>query len=339
MVLMGPTLSILEHHRLGLTLRPVFIGQVILLETFSHPAYGYKDGEFVLALEEDEAITSDFISNYAKNLGKNIYINTEDFERMSEKTRGEITKLSRALSIGNAKKNATKHANLLSMQMETLYNNPFSDEILNNQFQSTKNLSGLLLNHRDLHKDLYHTMSKSNYHYTITQPLLSSIMLLSFFQTIGGFSDKEIQNLFLTSYFKDIGMSLIPREVFEKTNLTEFDMNLFAEHSQNSMQILNNRIPLSDSYLNMIKNHHFLNNKIQMMINGQTSSGSNEFMTGIESSMLSSLDILVAMTHERPYRSATSVFVALELLKKVLSDEYPQEFKALVIFLKKFYSL
>ena len=127
--------------------------------------------------------------------------------------------------------------------------------------------------------------------------------------------------------------------VFYKTNLTEFDMNLFAEHSQNSMQILNNRIPLSDSYLNMIKNHHFLNNKIQMMINGQTSSGSNEFMTGIESSMLSSLDILVAMTHERPYRSATSVFVALELLKKVLSDEYPQEFKALVIFLKKFYSL
>jgi HD-GYP domain-containing protein (c-di-GMP phosphodiesterase class II) len=44
------------------------------------------------------------------------------------------------------------------------------------------------------------------------------------------------------------------------------------------------------------------------------------------------------MTTERPYRKAMTSFKALELLKKVLSDEYPQEFKTLVFFLKNFFS-
>ena len=35
-------------------------------------------------------------------------------------------------------------------------------------------------------------------------------------------------------------------------------------------------------------------------------------------------------------RDPISTFKALELLKRVMSDEYPQEFKSLVVFLKKF---
>tara|TARA_Y100000768_G_scaffold388919_1_gene388701 strand:+ start:1561 stop:2574 length:1014 start_codon:yes stop_codon:yes gene_type:complete len=331
--------NFVHQHNLILSLRPVFIGQLILLESLDNPAYGFYDGEFVAVIDEDEPISSGLVSEYAKKYGKEIFIHQRDFSRIEEQTRSELTKLSRSLSVGPIKKNALKQTNLLSMQMENLYRNPFDDNILTTQFQSSKNLSGLLLNNRELPRDLFHNLSQSSYHYTIAQPLLSSIIYLSFIQSLGGFNEKEIQNLFLTSYFKDIGMSLIPKELFEKEILTEAEKKLFSNHANSSQEILDQRIPLSEAYLNMIKNHHHLNEKVFSLLQKELPSNSSEFMTGIESTLMSSLDILVAMTHERPYRKAVSPFEALELLKKLLSDEYPQEFKALVIFLKKFYSL
>jgi HD-GYP domain-containing protein (c-di-GMP phosphodiesterase class II) len=48
-------------------------------------------------------------------------------------------------------------------------------------------------------------------------------------------------------------------------------------------------------------------------------------------------DILVAMTSDRPYRKGMSLYQSLELIKKIMADDYPQEFKALVVFLKQFY--
>ena len=163
-------------------------------------------------------------------------------------------------------------------------------------------------------------------------------MLLSFIQSLKLFNDKEIEGLFLTSYFKDIGMSFIPREKFELANLNEFDQDLFAKHADNSMLILEGRVPLNNSQLNLIKNHHFLNFKIQNLINSQKIPEDDTYLTGVESMLVSALDILIAMTSERPYRKPMSSFKALELLKRVISDDYPQEYRALVVFLKKFLS-
>lgn len=331
--------TVVQKHRLPLSLSPVFIGQLLILDTINHPAYCFNNDCYQVVLNADEPVTSTFVSDYAQKFGTEIYIHEQDQESLLYKVKEEITKLSRSLSIGNIQKNATKHANLLSMQMETLYSDPFNDDLLTNQYQNSKNLSALLVNNPNIHKDLFLNISRSNYHYTITQPFLSSLMLLSFLKQLGGFSDKEIQNLFLTSYFKDIGMSFIPREKFELALLSDYDRRLFASHAENSMKILDQRVPFTNTQLNLIKNHHYLNYKIQSLISGKKLNAHNEEMlTGIESALLSSIDILVAMTHDRPYRKALTSYQALELLKKVLSDEYSQEFKILVMFLKKFYS-
>jgi HD-GYP domain-containing protein (c-di-GMP phosphodiesterase class II) len=222
--------------------------------------------------------------------------------------------------------------------MANLYNDPYNDELLTNQFQNSKNLGILLYNNRDIQKNIYHNLSKQKYHYTHKQPLLTSIMLLSYLQNLNLFSEAEIQTLFLTSYFKDIGMSFIPRDKFGLAVLSEFDKKLFADHAENSMKILEGRVPMNQTQLNIIKNHHYLNYKIQSMARGEDVIPDEEYLSGIESSLLASIDILVAMTTERPYRKAMTSFKALELLKKVLSDEYPQEFKTLVFFLKNFFS-
>ena len=104
------------------------------------------------------------------------------------------------------------------------------------------------------------------------------------------------------------------------------------------MEILKGRVPLSTAQLNLIKNHHYLNYKIQAIASGNEVFQDSEFLTGVESALLSAIDILIAMTSDRPYRKGLSSFQALELLKKVISDDYPQEFKALVFYLKNFMS-
>lgn len=279
-----------------------------------------------------------FIREYAQNYNKEIFLFEKDFQILKEKLREDLTKLTRSLSIGDISKNSSRHINLLTMQMGNLYKDPFNDELLNNQFQNSKNLSNFLLTNKSIHSDVYHNLKQQSYHYTLKQPLLSSIMVLSFLQTLGIFSDKENQEFFLSSYFKDIGMSFIPREKFELSHLTDFDKLLFSQHAENSMKILEGRVPLNQTQLNIIKNHHYLNHKIQALAAGKKFTSDAEFITGLESAMISAIDILVAMTNDRPYRDPVSFFKALELLKKVLADDYPQEFKALVVFIKNFLS-
>ena len=329
-------LSPLEKHRLSFQLKPIFIGQLLFVDSLEYPAFHYQEGEFKLILDAHEGITSQFVAEYAKNFSQNIFIYHEDFELLNSKLKEELTKLTRSLSIGNIQKNALKHTNLLSMQMGNLYNDPFNDELLSNQFQNSKNLSILMLQNKEMPKLLYHHLAESKYHFTVTQPLLSSFMFLSFIQSLKIFNERELEGLFLTSYFKDLGMSFIPREKFELAHLNQFDRNLFSDHAKNSMLLLDGRVPLSKNQLSLIKNHHYLNYKIQTLVQNELVEPEEKYLTGIESTLLSATDIITAMTSSRPYRQSISSFKALELLKKVISDEYPQEFKALVYFIKNF---
>jgi|SRR5690554_2870169 len=328
----------LEKHRLALKLKPVSIGQLSIIDSLRKSAYAYIDGEFVEALRPNEGITPDFIRNFARNTSSEIYVHSEDYAELTELLQEKLLRLTRSLSIGDPQKNGARHAHLISLQMANLYQDPFNDNLLSRQFQSSQNFGNLLLNNREIHRFIYQTVRRQSHHYTIAQPLLSSILLLSFLQSTGLFSEKETQGLFLTSYFKDIGMSFIPREKFELAHLNDFDKRVFSEHAENSMRILKGRTPLAPHQLELIKNHHYLNYKIQALVSNSKSAPEEELVTGLESAMLSALDILVAMTSDRPYRKAVSMFQALELLKRVLSDEHPQEFKSLVVFIRHFFS-
>ncbi len=330
-------LTLIEKSRLSLKLKPVFIAQLMMLDSLEKPAYSYRQGVFQKELEPNEGVSTNFISKYAQEISSEIFLHKIDYKRLNEKLNEEIIKITRSLSIGDPRSKGVKHTNLLSMQMANLYKDPFNDELLTNQFQSAKNFFNLLYQNKDIHKILYTNLVKQNHHYTVAQPLLSSILLVSFLQHTGMFSEKEIQNYFLTSYFKDIGMSLIPREKFELAHLNDYDKKLFSEHAANSRKLLNGRIPLNKTQLNIIENHHFLNYKIQALISDSFVIDQDKMLSGIESTLLSSIDIIVAVSSKRPYREPMSVFKALELLKKVISPEYPTEFKNLVVFLRHFF--
>jgi HD-GYP domain-containing protein (c-di-GMP phosphodiesterase class II) len=220
-----------------------------------------------------------------------------------------------------------KQSHLLSVQMSNLYQDPYNDDMLNSQFRSSKSLGAFLLNNKSIHKTLYNNITKQGHHYTVSQPLLTSILLLSFMQNLGSFNEKEIQNFFCVSYFRDIGMSLIPKEKYDTDKLTKEDEINLENHGKYSVEILKNRLSINLNYLNLINEHHFLDNERDTNI-----------VAGVESTIFCIIDMIVAMISKRPYRDEMSLFEALGKIRDLIADDYPYEYKALVIYLKRFYS-
>lgn len=328
-------LSISQRQKLALKLIPIFIARLSLVDSLEDKAYAYHDDIFKVVLDEDEIIFSDFIREYASTVGPKIFISNRDHEILKKVTSEELTKMTRALSIGDISKNSLRQSNLLTFQMDSLYSDPFDNVLLNNQLQGVQNLSNLIQNTENLDKNLYKSFDKLDHHYILKQPMVSSIMLISFLKEIKIFSDRENENLFLASYFKDIGMSFVSRETWDSSNLNEFDNDSLSKHSENSFKILDGRIGLSKKYLNIIKNHNHLNHKINKQKNSSAQS-MNDTIYGIETVLVNAIDVFVAMINTRPYRTGYSPYKALEFLKILIADDYPQEYKALVKFTIKF---
>jgi response regulator RpfG family c-di-GMP phosphodiesterase len=289
-------------------------------------------------IAEGSIPSKDQINQLIKNMQKEVYVYREDLEEIKKNLESALVKITRSLSVGDPLENGTKDIKLLSLNLGGLYQNPHSDELLMLQFQSTQHLSKFLLENKRLQSQFFHNLTRENFHFTLSQPMLSSILLLSFLQSIHLFHDKEVENLFLASYLKDIGFSMIPDAKFDQKSLSPKDQDLFANHADFSFDLLEGRIPLSKNYLNIVKHHHFLNDRMkEMLTKDRKFSSDYEMIMGIESTLVGVFDILVAMTNDRPYRRGQSLYQSLELIKKMMADDYPQEFKALVVFLKQFF--
>lgn len=327
-----------DHHRLSLKLKPILVGELYLARKLHHPVYIFRDGIFIAVISEASVPNKEQITGLIKNAIKEVYVYPEDLSEIKTNLEAALIKITRSLSVGDPLENGTKDLKLLSLNLSGLYQNPHSDELLMLQFQSSQNLSKFLLENKKHQPQLFSNLTRENFHFTLSQPMLSSVLLLSFLQSIHLFHDKEIENLFLTSYLKDIGIAMIPDLKYDLKSLTPRDKELFANHADFSFDLLEGRIPLSKNYLNIIKHHHFLNDRMKGIVSNEKKSESEtEMIMGLESTLVSVFDILVAMTTERPYRKGQSLYQSLEVIKKMMADDYPQEFKALVIFLKQFF--
>lgn len=330
--------SYIDHHRLSLKLRPILVGELYLSRKLKNPVYIFKNGSFCPVIKEGTVPSKEQIHSLIKNSHKEVYVFPEDVDEIKRNLETALVKVTRSLSVGDPIENGTKDLKLLSLNLGGLYQNPHNDELLMLQFQSSQNLGKFLLENKKYQPFFYQNLIKENFHFTVSQPMLSSLLLLSFLQSIHLFHDKEVENLFLASYLKDIGISMIPGDKYDLKTLTTRDQELFANHADFSFDLLEGRIPLSKNYLTLIKHHHFLNDKMKELLQKEKKKKQEpEIIFGLESTLVSVFDILVAMTNDRPYRKGMSLYQSLELIKKMMADDYPQEFKALVVFLKQFY--
>lgn len=329
--------SYVEHHRLPLKLKPILVGELHLAKKLNKPAYIFRSGAFIPVINEGSTPSREVINTLIRNSFLEVFVFEEDLAEIKKNLEAALIKITRSLSVGDPVENGTKDIKLLSLNLGGLYRNPHNDELLMLQFQSSQNLSKFLMENKKLQPQFYESLQNENFHYTLAQPMLSSLMLLSFLQSIHLFHDKEVENLFLASYLKDIGISMIPDSKYDLKTLTDRDKDMFASHADYSYDLLEGRVPLSKNYLTIVRNHHFLNEKIKDLALKRKTMKENETIMGIESTLVAVFDIIVAMTSRRPFRNERTMYQTLEVVKKLMADDYPQEFRALVVFLKQFY--
>ncbi len=327
----------LDHHRLTLSLRPLPTGELFLVGRLRAPVYVWNDGMFTVAMPAGQAPGRDDVMELVRQGVKEVFLEEEDLLRVQTNLDQALVRVTRSLSVGDPRQNGSRALKLMALNLGGLYRDPHDDGLLTKQFQSTQNMGKFLLENRKLQPVFFQDLGKEHFHFTVMQPMLSSILLLGFLQTTHLFHEREIETLFLTSYLKDIGIGLIPEDKYEIKGLTHDEQHMFARHADFSHDILDGRVPLTKHQLDIIRHHHFLNDRLKKILHPGQEDDGDPMAYGLESTLVAVADILIAMTSARPYRPPMTLFQSLELVRKMVADEYPQEFRALVGYLRQFF--
>ncbi len=323
--------KLFEQSYLPSQLTPIGLKELTFLKISPCDVWVFENGEFSVELKAKEDITKNTLRSLVARQIFLVFVANENLTLFQEQQQRNLRIVTRGLSIGDSLQNAKKQMSLLSVNMGYLYKDPVNDQALDLQFQSAKNLAHFCMdNHRAL-PQLFAAFANQRYHYTLAQPLLSSFLLAAFLKFSKHFSTKEIETLFLASYFKDIGMSLLPNETYDKTELSAKETRLVKNHTQHSIDLLQGRVPLNPNYLHIIGNHH-THSLIKSVEEDR-----HDMVEGIETLLVVMMDMLAAMISPRPYREGMSVYAALEKLKVLYATTHPKEFKYLIYFIQKFF--
>lgn len=324
-------MTTLEAQAMPIFLRPVDIRDLIILDNCPCPLYFVGDGEIHQMIGKGDFFSREMLADIALNELMGPFVMEEDLSEFIEVIQQKLRDATRSLSMGNIEQNSIKQINLLTAHMGELYRLPSSDHVLLLQFQSVQTLARFLAGHTDLLPKLFKNFKDMRHHYLRAQPLLSSFLTLGLAKYSHLFSEKELESLFLTSYFKDLGMALLPRGISDQEVFEGHQLDLVKNHTQISYNLLKGRISLNSNYLTIIKNHH-LHSQI-----AHHEVPKEDIVLGVETLFVSVADIVAAMISKRPYRNETDLFDSLELIKKEFANDYPNEFKVIVSFFKNFF--
>ncbi len=315
----------LERNHLPLQLSPISLRELLLIGHSPCDVYGLEEGLFKKLFPKETIIDKNIVGEIVDQKQTHLFVHCEDHSKLIQQIQSTLTQATRSLSVGNPIEKAKRQISLLTTNMSYLYSSPTDDETLKLQYQCAKNLASFLISGTNKHRKLFKEFIQQKYHYTCLQPLLSSLLVLDLLKKNQFYSEQEIENLFLTSYFKDIGMATIPSEEYDKFNLNREEKLRLDQHPQMSIKILKDRLPLAPHHLAIIENHHPFHRQAQE---------AEELLIGFETIIISTADIVSAMMSERPYRKAYQLIEGLEHIKRLTSKHYPQEFFLIVNTLK-----
>lgn len=327
--------EILEQNSLNFKLTPISFREIFFIAESPCDIYAQVDGLFKVVLYKKAEISTNLLRELLQKKLANLFVMEEDRPSLRFAQQENLRNVTRSLSIGDPLEKARLQTNLLTINLGYLYEDPTDDNLLNLQVQSAKNLATFLFNKPQIHEALYKEFIKQGHHYIFAQPFLSTLFLLGVMKNSRMYIDKDIELFFLTSYFKDIGMSAIPVEKYNDENLSEDDRKLLASHPQLSVNILRGRVPLPPNHLKIIENHHIystLTNQLNL-----ADKDDPNVVFGFETMMISVMDTVAAMITDRPFRKAESLYKSLDLIRLLIGEQYPQEFKLIVFYFKNFF--
>lgn len=328
----------IEQNHLTLQLVPISIRELLFISTAPCDIYGIKDGLFNRTLRRGVFTNKPLLRDLISKGQIHLFVKRENRELIIDTVQKNLLQVTRSLSVGNPLEKGRAVMNLLTINMGYLYADPTNDKYLKLQHQCAKNLAYFLINRINLLEPLQKDFIKQKHHFVLAQPLIASVFLLGLMKYSQLYSDSEIENLFITSYFKDIGMSSIPAEKYDRDELSNKEKALLAGHAAHSVQILKGRLPLSPNHLNIILHHHsfsLLTNDLHLDLKQKEREG--ELIAGFETMLVTVMDVISAMITGRPFRPPTKLFESLDLIKILIADQYPQEFRLIVSFFKSFF--
>ena len=327
--------DILEQNALNFKLTPISFREIFFIAEAPCDIYAHVDGLLKVILYKKAEITAPLLKELLQKNLANLFVVEEDRNYLRLAQQENLINVTRSLSIGDPLEKARLQTNLLTLNLGYLYEDPTDDYVLNLQVQSAKNLATFLFNKPHIHEALYKEFIKQGHHYIFAQPFLSTLFLLGVMKNSRLYIDKDIELFFLTSYFKDIGMSAIPVEKYNDENLSDDDKILLASHPQLSVNILRSRVSLPPNHLKIIENHHIYSTLTKQYNLSSKDDPSNIF--GFETMMISVMDTVAAMITDRPFRRAESLFKSLDLIRLLIGEQYPQEFKLIVLYFRNFF--
>ena len=327
--------DIIEKNSLNFKLTPISFREIFFIAEAPCDVYGQIDGLFKVILYKKVEINNEILKDLLAKKMANLFVMEDDRHSLRLAQQDKLLNVTRSLSIGNPLEKAKLQTNLLTINLGYLYEDPTDDNLLNIQVQGAKNLAIFLYNKPQIHEALYKEFMKQRHHYIFAQPFLSTLFLLGVMKNSRMYIDKDIELFFLTSYFKDIGMSAIPVEKYNEINLDEEDKMLLASHPLLSVNILRGRVPLPPNHLKIIENHHIYSTLTNQLNLADKDDPGTVF--GFETMMISVMDTVAAMITDRPFRKAESLYKSLDLIRLLIGEQYPQEFKLIVFYFKNFF--
>lgn len=325
----------LIQNSMNFKLAPISFREIFFITESPCDIYAQIDGLFKIIIHKKSEISNSLLKELLQKKLANLFVMEEDRFSLRLAQQENLRNVTRSLSIGDPLEKARLQTNLLTLNLGYLYEDPTDDNLLGLQVQSAKNLAIFLFNKPQIHEALYKEFIKLGHHYIFAQPFLSTLFLLGVMKNSRMYIDKDIELFFLTSYLKDIGMSAIPVEKYNQENLDEDDKILLAGHPQLSVNILKGRVPLPPNHLRIIENHHIystLTNQLNLADKDDPNT-----VYGFETMMISVMDTVAAMITDRPFRKAESLFKSLDLVRILIGEQYPQEFKLIVFYFKNFF--
>lgn len=280
---------------------------------------------FTPCIFKDQKITKSILMKLVSKKNLEILCKKSDFEIFNSFVKREITDICKKFSHGSPVHNGLRLLNLCLLHQKFVYKDPFNKEILQGHHQITKLVSEIFVNYQKFTPTIFNKFSKLGHYFLFSQPLKSTLIFSHLLEESKVFEKKFNQTLFITSLFKDIGMSLINERTLLTKNINKKQREEINCHSSYSYLICKDNLHLSTTQLNLIKHHHDIK--------------SEKILFGPELIFLHFSDVLSAMISDRPYRPKNSLYKALELIKISTPPSNKEEFKFLVNFSTKFFNI
>lgn len=334
---MESAFEILKQGHLAYELTPISIRELLFINDAPCDIFGLENGLYKRILHKMAFINKPVIKKLIQEGQIHLFVYHQDRQKLIDYIQTSLVSVTRSLSVGDPVEKGLKQMNLLTINMSYLYKNPTNDELLQLQYQSAKNLAYFLMDKVHIHEQLFQLYTKQKHFFIFSQPLLSSLFVLGILKFSRRFTDQDIENIFIASYFKDIGMSAIPEEKYIQEELTAAEKVLLSDHATSSVNILKGRIPLTPNLLTVIESHHCFSMLSKEIASDIVGMNSDNTVSGVETLLVSVMDIVSAMIAGRPFRKATNLFESLELIKGHLDKQYPSEFRMIVTYFKNFF--